>query len=428
MNQLTLLKSIVSSVSTLLSSPEFLAAHRFPHRFVRKRVLSMYQVTLFLLYSTRQALHQNISRIIDLGEDISFPDVSKQAVSRARQGIMPSLFRELFNVSVDAFARSSAPRKLWRNSQTVYAIDGSRIQLPNHASNSERFGEMFSKKNPEKRWSMALASVIYDVTNDYVCHGLLRPYLSSERAAALDHCKALESVGILKGAVLVFDRGYYSEAMFRYFTENHYSCVMRLQERTRLSKSCKGDTVSFLEFKDADDPAPVKIKVRVIAVDLGNGTTEYLATNLFNKEFTVSDFKDLYFMRWNVELKYNELKNQLLLEEFNGATSVSVEQEFYINLLYSNLAALAKAAADASIEETAKPDNRYRYQSNRAYIIGRMKNILVPVLCGSMPETEFDTLFSRAGRFRSQIQPARSTPRNHVKRERTHFNNRKTAV
>jgi hypothetical protein len=47
----------------------------------------MYQVVMFLLYSTRKALHQNIARIMDLNP-IQFPNVSKQAVSKARQGIM----------------------------------------------------------------------------------------------------------------------------------------------------------------------------------------------------------------------------------------------------------------------------------------------------------------------------------------------------
>ena len=60
----------------------------------------MYQVVMYLLYSTKQAMHQNISRAIDL-EKLQFPDVSKQAVSRARQGIRPSLFRKLFDISVD---------------------------------------------------------------------------------------------------------------------------------------------------------------------------------------------------------------------------------------------------------------------------------------------------------------------------------------
>ena len=108
MNQLTLLKSIVSDISELLRSKEFLDAHRFPHCFVRKRKLSMLQVIVFLLYSTRRGMHQNISRIMEL-ENGEFPNVSKQAVSKARQGINPSLFRELFDLSVDHFCRSAIP-------------------------------------------------------------------------------------------------------------------------------------------------------------------------------------------------------------------------------------------------------------------------------------------------------------------------------
>ena len=427
MNQLTTLKSIVSTISGLLESREFLECHRFPRRFVRTRILSMYNVVMFLLYSTRQAMHQNISRMIDL-KPVCFPDVSKQAISKARQGIMPSLFKELFDVSVDVFSKSSIPKKLWHGQMAVYAIDGSKIQLPSSKSNFEEFGKMFSKDNPDRRWSMALASVIYDVTNDFICHGLIRRFLSSERTAAIDHCKALEALGILKGAVLVFDRGYYSGAMFRYFSDNGYLCVMRIRENLQLSKSCKGDTVQSLSFEDEASGLSVTVPVRVISIDLGNGTIEYLATNIFDTGYTKADFKELYFMRWSLELKYNELKNQLLLEEFNGATSISIEQEFYINLLYSNLASLAKSSADAEIEETAKPDNKFRYQANRAYIIGRLKNIFVPVLCKDKPFSEIDALFKMASRNRSQIQPGRNTPRNRIKKDRTHFNNRKTAV
>ena len=336
MDQLSLLKSIVSDISGILKSEDFLNAHRFPNCFVRKRKLSVYHVVTYLLYSTRQAMHNNISRIIKLGP-VQFPDVTKQAVSN-------------------------------------------------------------------------------------------RPYLSSERRAALDQCRSLESLGILKGAVIIFDRGYYSQAMFRYFSENGYKCVMRLKENLKLVKECKGDSILSIEFEDAASGQLVSIPVRVLSIDLGNGTTEYLATNLFDKAYTAEDFKELYFMRWNLELKYNELKNQLLLEEFNGATSVSVEQEFYINLLYSNLASLAKSHADVEIEKTARQGNKFRYQANRAFIIGRLKDILVPILCGHEPDTGFDDLFRKACRNKSQVQPGRSSERKRIKRDRTHFNNRKTAV
>ena len=403
MNQLTLLKSIVSDISGLLESEEFLNAHRFPNRFVRKRKLSMHQIILFLLHSTKQAMHQNISRIMDL-ENVAFPDVSKQAVSRARQGINPSLFKELFDLSVDSFNRARLPAKLWHGKERVYAVDGSKIQLPDSKSNFNLYGEMFSKANPGRKWSMALASVIYDVN------------------------KSLESLGFLKGAVLIFDRGYYSEAMFRYFSENGYLCVMRLREGLRLARSCKGDSLFSLDSDNGSSGSPLKIPVRVISVNLGNGTTEYLATNIFDKKYTQNDFKELYFKRWSLELKYNEIKNQLLLEEFNGATSTSVEQEFFINLLYSNLASLAKSSADSEIAENSRSDNRFRYQANRAYIIGRLKDILTPILARERPDSDFDSLFRMAARNRSQVQPGRSSKRGRVKRDRVHFNNRKRSV
>lgn len=427
MNQLDVLKSIVSAISRLLRSQEFLDAHRFPKFFVRKRILSMYQVVMFLLHSKPTAMDQNISRIMDL-KPVQFPNVTKQAVSRARRGIMPSLFKELFNCSVDIFSRSDVSRKLWRGKKAVYAIDGSKIQIPNSPSNFEKFGEIFNSDNLEKRSAMALISVIYDVMNDFICHGLILPYLYSERAAALEHCKALEPLGILKGAVLLFDRGYYSANMFRYFSEDGCFCVMRIKDSIKLAKNCSGDTLEYLEIKDADSGTNVKIRVRVLAIDLGNGITEYLATNLFDKEYTAADFKELYFLRWSLESKYNELKNQSMLEEFNGATSVAVEQEFYIHLLFANLASLIKASADEKIAENPNPKNKYRYQANRAYIIGRMKKIFVPVLCRNMFFDEFDKLFRKACKTCSQIQPGRKDPRNHIKDRRTHFNNRKTVL
>ncbi|MCR4745628.1 MAG: hypothetical protein K5894_10430 [Lachnospiraceae bacterium] len=49
---------------------------------------------------------------------------------------------------------------------------------------------------------------------------------------------------------------------------------------------------------------PEDIKIRVIAVPLESGETEYLATNIFSKELNAEMFKELYFLRWPCESKY----------------------------------------------------------------------------------------------------------------------------
>ncbi len=430
MNLFNICQLIVEAIKELLFSHDFLEAHRLPNRFVRSSgKLSMLHVITYLFYTSKQAMHTNIANIIFELPSLEFPKVSKQALSKARQGVLPSLFQALFNLSTDIFNKNLAQRKYWRDKYNIYAIDGSKISVPVSKSNFENYGEMFSKQDPKRRWSMALCSTIYDVCNDFIVHGLLRRYLASEREAALQHCSELEKLGQFENSIILFDRGYYSEKMFRYFFDKGHLCVMRIKDNYNIAKSCKGDTILKL-FGDPNDGTE-DIPVRVIAVPLDGGTTEYLATNIPNTDLPAADFKELYFLRWTLETKYNEIKNQLTMEEFSGATSTSVEQEFYLNLLLSNLAALIKNSADIEIQEQRRnKDNNYRYQANRAYIICRMKWFLSRFLSGDVTVVILSDIYTSSCKALSQIQPGRKCPRKkkHSDRERKHFNNRKQAV
>ena len=142
-------KTIINSIQSYISSPECLAAHRFPNHFIRKRKLSLQHVVMYLLYSSKASMYQNLASIFDdLGSDF-FPIVSKQALSKSRKGIRPSLFQELFNLSVDIFYKNVEHRKTWHGYH-IFAIDGSRLQLPNSKSNFDDFCEMFSAHNHNK--------------------------------------------------------------------------------------------------------------------------------------------------------------------------------------------------------------------------------------------------------------------------------------
>ena len=381
MNPFSICQSIIINIKTLIQSNEFLKAHRLPTRFIRSSAkLSMLHVILYLFYTSKQSMNINLSILRRELPELKFPDVSKQAVSKARQGILPSLFQSLFDHSVDIFYRSVTSRKKWRDNYNVFAVDGSRISIPCSKSNYEKYGEMFSKKDEKRRWSMALCSTIYDVCNDFIVHGLIKNYLGSERSAALMHCAEIEKLGLFNDSIIVFDRGYYSEAMFRYFFEKGYLCVMRLRENFNIAKKCVGDCRVILPGNPKNGTSD--IEVRVIAVPLDGGVTEYLATNIFDEALTVSDFKELYFMRWPIELKYGELKNQFLLEEFSGSTSTSIEQEFFINLLLSNISALLKSSADEEIRQKQNRSNKFRYQANRAFIIANIKWFIPRFLTG----------------------------------------------
>ena len=55
---------------------------------------------------------------------------------------------------------------------------------------------MSSYPDPNRRYTMGLASIIYDVLDDYILHASIHKFLSSERAAALEHLKVLEDMGL----------------------------------------------------------------------------------------------------------------------------------------------------------------------------------------------------------------------------------------
>ena len=193
---------------------------------------------------------------------------------------------------------------------------------------------------------------------------------------------------------------------------------MRLKDNFKISKNCSGDSFSVIS----------DVTVRVIEVILDNGSKEYLATNLLDPSFTPDMFRELYFYRWLVETKYKELKSRLAIEDFNGATSVSVFQEFYISMLLSNLSSLIKNEVDQKLRISSKSSNKHRYQANSSYIIGRMKKIFPQILSCKTSLSSIDSLFLDACRYRSQILPGRSFRRKKNKAKgRTHFRNLKVS-
>lgn len=94
MNRINICKNIIQSIKDYITTPEKLEPHRTKNHFVRKRKLSLFQVIMYLLYTSKASMFQNLSRIRENLGCLDFPDISKQALSKARQFINPALFKE----------------------------------------------------------------------------------------------------------------------------------------------------------------------------------------------------------------------------------------------------------------------------------------------------------------------------------------------
>lgn len=82
MNRTDICENIIQSIKEYITTPEKLEPHRAKNHFIRKRKLSLFQVIMYLLYTSKASMFQNLSRIReDLGS-LDFPDISNRLCQR----------------------------------------------------------------------------------------------------------------------------------------------------------------------------------------------------------------------------------------------------------------------------------------------------------------------------------------------------------
>lgn len=63
MNRIDICKNIIQSIKEYITTPEKLEPHRVKNHFVRKRKLSLFQVIMYLLYTSKVSMFQNLACI-----------------------------------------------------------------------------------------------------------------------------------------------------------------------------------------------------------------------------------------------------------------------------------------------------------------------------------------------------------------------------
>lgn len=114
----------------------------------------------------------------------------------------------------------------------------------------------------------------------------------------------------------------------------------------------------------------------------------------------IQDFKELYFKRWGVETKYDELKNRLEIENFTGTTKIAIEQDFYTSIYLSNMIELARKDSDeiAKVERENK-EIKYEYKTNLNILIGNLKDKLIMMYLEESPKKEIKFIKKSCKKF-----------------------------
>ena len=212
------------------------------------------ELVYFMLSMIRESSQNALERFfIKTEKNIS---MTQQAFSLARQKIKWEAFRILFLLTVNSHYQEYADEiRRWKGMR-IYAIDGSKLSLPNDKPLRDYFGtDGAGNSSPT-----AQGSLLYDILNDLTVDARIEPMTTDERTIALLHINQLADIDSFeKGKELIlFDRGYPSFQLIKELKERGIRFVMRVRKKfsTALDELGYGD--HRVELEQGGEKIPVK--------------------------------------------------------------------------------------------------------------------------------------------------------------------------
>jgi hypothetical protein len=318
---------------------------------------------------------------------LGIESVTAAAFSQARKRIRHTAFIELNERAVVKVLYRDGDYLCYKGFR-VLAIDGSKIRLPETEEINKEFGQIVytNGRNDEIKGchTYAQGSVLYDVLNHVAIDALLGKATDYEVDLAIEHLKKTQN-----GDLIIADRGYASYFFLARLSQAGRDFVVRCS-----SGSFKAATAMLAGEGAASQPVtliapqtkkelkelglPKQLAVRFVRVLLDTGDYEVLVTSLLDEvEYPVSDFKELYWLRWGVESFYGVVKTRLQLENFTGRTVESIKQDFYATIYITGLESIL---TDQAEERLSQKNTKHAYHVNKAVSFNAIKNQVIDLL------------------------------------------------
>jgi hypothetical protein len=388
---------------------------------IGKNKMTFKSIIVFIMNFVKKSLQIELDSFFNDVNRTNFT-VTKQAFSEARQKISPIAFIKMSDGIIEWFYKDTSFKRY--KGFRLLSIDGTVLEL----NNSEKLRDVFGyAQNQSEKVARARASGLYDIENNMIITSILGKLKSNERSQAEELINKLEDIGFSNDLIL-FDRGYPSKDLISFIEQKKIKYLMRVSKAfiNAVNDAKNEDQIVEMKYKG------VIYKIRVLKFQLDSGVIETLVTNIFDETFDVADFKELYFKRWGIEVKYNELKNRLQIENFSGETPIAIEQDFYATMYLSNMVSLARLDANASITEANKEkDLKYEYKVNTNILIGKLKNSLVLMLLEKSPRKRskmLEKIMKEIARNVIPIRPGRQFSRRTTRRANGNALNRKKSI
>ena len=418
-------KTRFQKFSALLSDPEIAkyARQNGNHAFSRKRKMPLKDMLLCCLSKKGLTTTFELRNYFKEKGDLSM-QLSVQGYLQQRKRLNPEIFPYLNRKYLMDFYRSDEPR-LWKG-YLLIAIDGSKAEVPNSKDNREAFGNS-GNQHSGKGQVRALVSGMYDVLNHFYLDIEIEHICISENELAKRNLKQLKKIGIRKPVVAVFDRGYPSLEFIDFLETEGIHYLIRLSsndymaERKRMQSADEkvilkhsSARLQKIRKKHSERYEQMQKKgstlVRISKSTLPSGNELALMTDLPDI-ITAEELADLYYQRWEIEKKYNTLKNKMKFESVTGKATVYVHQDFWAQILVYNMVQDIRNSANEEAAAAGRENrNKYPMHTKENVAIGLFKETMLKILLEPEEKKRIKKLGELQEEMERYVLPIRELP------------------
>lgn len=415
----------INNIRAMVESDEIKEKYRIKKTdFIRNRKMSFKNVVYYNLNKKGITSKMEIEDFTDM---VNMTDISNVAVLKQREKLNAEVYNEMRNRNLETFYNEYKTEVKLFKGFILAAVDGSYFEIPNTLNNRQNFGGVRKETSSPR----ALVSNYFDILNHYILNTVIDRETADERKLADKGWSELQKLNIPYPILRIKDRGYVSIKDFYYSNLNNEKYLVRLKKsdyKKQIDGMKSDDEIIELKYnrslmnyyKNIDlkfsellKETRKSIYIRVVKIKLPNGEVECLATNLTKEEVTTAEIKELYNLRWQIELNYHLLKESLKIETITSSKIELIKQDVYSQMLAFNI--LQSFIVDGQKELEQKQNNyKYEMKVNMNMAVGFIKKSLIIILIEENQDRQvklLDTMSKKIQKYLVPVRKGRKYPR-----------------
>ena len=342
--------------------------------------------------------------------DYDAETVSLPGFIRSRSKIKEEAFKELMDVMNKAY-----PCNKKYKGYRLLAVDGSDLAIEKDEND-----KVSLNRNQKDSYSIYHLNCLYDILNHRYLDNIIQPlrkenevlamwtmaeryegdkaiFIADRFYATFNNFERLKKTGhkflirvkdihsgtsLLKSFKSLPKKGEFDEDVHITFTNRQTNFIRNNQHRYKIIMS--NQRFDFLDsenhFYDAD--------YRVVRIKIDGSSEEYesIITNLDRKLFPASKIKEIYKLRWDIEVSYRHLKYSVDLSALHSRRRDFIRQEIWARLVMFNISMIIiDYVQDRKLE---KKNRDLEYKVNITMAIFFTKKYMITRKGGDPPDLE----------------------------------------